>query len=233
MDTIIDIRNLTKRYGYFLALNDVNISFPRGKIIGLLGPNGAGKTTLIKIITGLVKDYSGVVLVNDQPIGITSKKVISYLPDKDFLNNSWSCKYALNYYKDFFNDFDEDKAINLFNKLDIPLDKRFKDLSKGTREKVQLILTLSRNAELYIFDEPIAGVDPAAREMIFHLIMENYNKNASIIISTHLISEVEDVLTDFVFINKGKIIRSGDVSETTHLENKSLNDIFKEEFRCF
>ena len=233
MDTIIDIRNLTKRYGYFLALNDVNISFPRGKIIGLLGPNGAGKTTLIKIITGLVKDYSGVVLVNDQPIGITSKKVISYLPDKDFLNNNWTCKYALNYFKDFFNDFDEDKAINLFNKLDIPLDKRFKDLSKGTREKVQLILTLSRNAELYIFDEPIAGVDPAAREMIFHLIMENYNKNVSIIISTHLISEVEDVLTDFVFINKGKIIRSGDVSETTHLENKSLNDIFKEEFRCF
>ena len=229
----IEIKNLTKLYGKdSIALYDVNLTLPQGKIVGLLGPNGAGKTTLIKILTGIIKNYSGEVYVNDYKVGVETKKHIAYLPDIEFIDPSWNVSYAISYYQDFFNDFDKDKALHLMEKLDIPLNKKFKALSKGTREKVQLILTLSRQSDIYIFDEPIAGVDPAARDLIFDLILQNYNKAATIIISTHLIADVERILDQFVFIKKGKIVRQGDVKETTQKEGKSIDEIFREDFRC-
>ena len=229
----IEIKNLTKLYGKdSIALYDVNLTLPQGKIVGLLGPNGAGKTTLIKILTGIIKNYSGEVYVNDYKVGVETKKHIAYLPDIEFIDPSWNVSYAISYYQDFFNDFDKDKALHLMEKLDIPLNKKFKSLSKGTREKVQLILTLSRQSDIYIFDEPIAGVDPAARDLIFDLILQNYNKAATIIISTHLIADVERILDQFVFIKKGKIVRQGDVKETTQKEGKSIDEIFREDFRC-
>ena len=229
----IEIKNLTKLYGKdSIALYDVNLTLPQGKIVGLLGPNGAGKTTLIKILTGIIKNYSGEVYVNDYKVGVETKKHIAYLPDIEFIDPSWNVSYAISYYQDFFNDFDKDKALHLMEKLDIPLNKKFKSLSKGTREKVQLILTLSRQSDNYIFDEPIAGVDPAARDLIFDLILQNYNKAATIIISTHLIADVERILDQFVFIKKGKIVRQGDVKETTQKEGKSIDEIFREDFRC-
>lgn len=233
MNTIVDIRNLTKRYGKdFIALDNIDLSLPKGKIIGLLGPNGSGKTTLIKILSGLITSYNGTVLIDGKLVGVETKKIVSYLPDVDFINDTWTTKYAIEYYGDFFADFDKEKALLLMNKLDIDLNKKFKQLSKGTREKVQLILCLSRRAELYIFDEPIAGVDPAARELIFKLILDNYNKEASIIISTHLISEAEKILSDFVFIKKGKIVRSGNVEQVLLEEKKTLDELFREDFRC-
>ena len=229
----IEIKNLTKLYGKdSIALYDVNLTLPQGKIVGLLGPNGAGKTTLIKILTGIIKNYSGEVYVNDYKVGVETKKHIAYLLDIEFIDPSWNVSYAISYYQDFFNDFDKDKALHLMEKLDIPLNKKFKSLSKGTREKVQLILTLSRQSDIYIFDEPIAGVDPAARDLIFDLILQNYNKAATIIISTHLIADVERILDQFVFIKKGKIVRQGDVKETTQKEGKSIDEIFREDFRC-
>ena len=229
----IEIKNLTKLYGKdSIALYDVNLTLPQGKIVGLLGPNGAGKTTLIKILTGIIKNYSGEVYVNDYKVGVETKKHIAYLPDIEFIDPSWNVSYAISYYQDFFNDFDKDKALHLMEKLDIPLNKKFKSLSKGTREKVQLILTLSRQSDIYIFDEPIAGVDPAARDLIFDLILQNYNKAATIIISTHLIADVERILDQFVFIKKGKIVRQGDVKEKTQKEGKSIDEIFREDFRC-
>ena len=233
MENIIEIRNLKKIYGKTVfALNDVNLSFPSGKIIGLLGPNGAGKTTLIKILTGLIKNYSGSVLIGGNKVGVETKKIVSYLPDADFIGSTWTVKYAMEYYGDFFEDFDREKALNLMHKLDIPLDVRFKSLSKGTREKVQLVLTLARQAQVYIFDEPIAGVDPAARDLIFDLILQNYNKKATIIISTHLISDAEKILDECIFIKKGQIVLQGNVEEIRTSRGKTIDEIFREEFKC-
>lgn len=232
MDNLVEINNLSKSYGKFKALDNITLTFSKGRIIGLLGPNGAGKTTLIKILTGLIRNYEGTILVNSKPIGIESRKIISFLPDDDFLDKTWTVGYAIEYYSDFFADFDREKAYELVNKLGLNLKQTFKTLSKGTREKLQLILTLSRQAELYIFDEPIAGVDPAARDLIFNLILENYNKEASIIISTHLISEAEKILDDFVFIKNGSIVNFGNVKETKEKTGKTIDEIFREEFKC-
>lgn len=229
----IEIKNLTKTYGRdSIALYDVNLLISQGKIVGLLGPNGAGKTTLIKILAGIIKNYSGEVLIKGNKVGVETKKCLAYLPDCDILDPSWSVSYAISYYQDFFNDFDKEKATSLMNKLDISLTKKIKSLSKGTREKVQLILTLSRQSDIYIFDEPIAGVDPAARDLIFDLILQNYNKNATIIISTHLIADAERILDEFIFIKKGKIVKHGNVKEVKLKEGKSIDEIFREEFKC-
>lgn len=224
--------NLTKRYGDVLALDGVSVSLEKGKIYGFLGPNGAGKTTFIKIISGLIRNYTGEIYINDRPLSLQSRKIISYLPDQEFISGNWTIEYALEYYGDFFEDFDKLKALKLIELLDLPLKKTFKTLSKGTREKLQLILCLSRKADLYIFDEPIAGVDPAARDVIFKLILENYNKEGSIIISTHLISDAEKILDDFFFIKKGKIVKSGNVKQIKEEKGKSLDEIFREEFKC-
>lgn len=229
---LVETRGLTKKYNNLLALDSVNLILEKGKIYGLLGPNGAGKTTLIKIITGLIRNYEGQVFVKEQPLGIESKKIISFLPDHEYIDDSWTVNYALEYYGDFFDDFDKDKAIKLFKQLDIPFDRHFKTLSKGTKEKVQLILCLSRKAEIYIFDEPIAGVDPAARDLIFKLIMENYNNEAAILISTHLIADAEGILDNFIFIKKGRIVKFGDVKKVKEETGKTLDEIFREDFKC-
>ena len=180
MDDIVVINNLTKRFSQITALDNFSIKLPKGKVIGMLGPNGSGKTTLIKILTNLSMQYEGEVLINGQKPGIETKKIVSYLPDCNFLSDSWTVNDAIEYFVDFFVDFDEQKARNLISQLGINFNQKIKTLSKGTKEKVHLVLVLSRNAELYIFDEPIAGVDPAARDLIFKLILENYNKNGTI-----------------------------------------------------
>lgn len=232
-NNLIKINNLTKLYSNTVALSNVNLELPKGKIIGLLGPNGSGKTTLIKIITNLLSQYQGEVYIDGQKPGVYTKSIISYLPDVNYLDEKWNGNQAIDFFKDFYQDFDENKARSLLNKLEIPVNKRFKELSKGTKEKLQLILVLSRNAKLYIFDEPIAGVDPATRDLIFDLILENYNKEASIIISTHLIAEVERILDEIFFLKKGQVVLSGNAEEIRKENNKSIDELFREIFKCF
>ncbi len=232
-NNLIKINNLTKLYSNTVALSNVNLELPKGKIIGLLGPNGSGKTTLIKIITNLLSQYQGEVYIDGQKPGVYTKSIISYLPDVNYLDEKWNGNQAIDFFKDFYQDFDENKARSLLNKLEIPVNKRFKELSKGTKEKLQLILVLSRNAKLYIFDEPIAGVDPATRDLIFDLILENYNKEASIIISTHLIAEVERILDEIVFLKNGQVVLSGNAEEIRKENNKSIDELFREIFKCF
>lgn len=232
-NNLIKINNLTKLYANTVALSNVNLELPKGKIIGLLGPNGSGKTTLIKIITNLLSQYQGEVYIDGQKPGVYTKSIISYLPDVNYLDEKWNGNQAIDFFKDFYQDFDENKARSLLNKLEIPVNKRFKELSKGTKEKLQLILVLSRNAKLYIFDEPIAGVDPATRDLIFDLILENYNKEASIIISTHLIAEVERILDEIVFLKNGQVVLSGNAEEIRKENNKSIDELFREIFKCF
>lgn len=232
-NNLIKINNLTKLYSNTVALSNVNLELPKGKIIGLLGPNGSGKTTLIKIITNLLSQYQGEVYIDGQKPDVYTKSIISYLPDVNYLDEKWNGNQAIDFFKDFYQDFDENKARSLLNKLEIPVNKRFKELSKGTKEKLQLILVLSRNAKLYIFDEPIAGVDPATRDLIFDLILENYNKEASIIISTHLIAEVERILDEIVFLKNGQVVLSGNAEEIRKENNKSIDELFREIFKCF
>ena len=232
-NNLIKINNLTKLYSNTVALSNVNLELPKGKIIGLLGPNGSGKTTLIKIITNLLSQYQGEVYIDGQKPGVYTKSIISYLPDVNYLDEKWNGNQAIDFFKDFYQDFDENKARSLLNKLEIPVNKRLKELSKGTKEKLQLILVLSRNAKLYIFDEPIAGVDPATRDLIFDLILENYNKEASIIISTHLIAEVERILDEIVFLKNGQVVLSGNAEEIRKENNKSIDELFREIFKCF
>ena len=228
---IIEISNLTKRYGKVVALDNLSIQIPRGKIIGLLGPNGSGKTTLIKVLANLLMVYEGTVLVDGKKPGIETKKIISYLPDCNYLSEAWTVRDAIEYFIDFYDDFDAQKAKDLFSKLDIPMDKKIKSLSKGNKEKVHLILVLSRNAELYIFDEPIAGVDPAARDLIFKLILDNYNKSGSILISTHLILEAEKIMDYAFFINRGKVAIFDSISNIKAKTGKTLDELFREMYR--
>jgi len=228
---LVQIEHLTKRYGNFVALADVTVSLPRGKVIGLLGPNGSGKTTLIKILTNLLMQYDGTVLIDGKKPGNETKKIISYLPDRNYLPDNWSTKNAIAYFKDFYPDFDADKAYRLMSGLFIDTDKRFKTLSKGTKEKVQLGLVLSRQAQLYIFDEPIAGVDPAARDYIFKMIYDNCSRDSSIIISTHLVSEAETIFGHAVFLKQGRIALAGEPDDIRKHYGRSLNDLFREVYR--
>ena len=201
---------------------------PKGKVIGMLGPNGSGKTTLIKILTNLSMRYEGEVLINGQKPGIETKKIVSYLPDCNFLSDSWTVNNAIEYFVDFFADFDEQKARNLIAQLGINFNQKIKTLSKGTKEKVHLVLVLSRNAELYIFDEPIAGVDPAARDLIFKLILENYNKNGTILMATHLILEAEAIFDYAFFINNGRLALYDSVENIKNKTGKTLDQLFRE-----
>lgn len=229
-EVLVRINNLTKYYSSTRALNSVYLELYKGKVIGLLGPNGCGKTTFIKILANLLNNYTGDVLIDGQKPGIHTKNIISYLPDRNYINDNWTGHYAISFFKDFYSDFNREKAVDLFNLLDIDLNTKFKNLSKGNKDKFQLILVLSRDAKLYLFDEPIAGVDPAARELIFDLILNHYNKEATVIISTHLIYDVEKILDYAIFIKKGKIIRYSPVSEIVH-DGKTLEEVFKEDFR--
>ena len=231
-NTVLKTNNISIVFGGLHAVDNFSIEIKEGELVGLIGPNGAGKTTLIKILTGLIRNYHGKIEVNGKELGPEARKIISYLPDHEYIADDWTLNYTLEYYGDFFEDFDKEKAIKLLNQLNVPFHKKFKTLSKGTKEKIQLILCLSRKAELYIFDEPIAGVDPAARDVIFNLIMENYNPEGSIIISTHLISDAERILNRYFFIKNGCIVQEGDVSVVKEAKQKTLDEIFREEFKC-
>ncbi|CAM2896017.1 ABC transporter ATP-binding protein [Helicobacter burdigaliensis] len=227
---MVEIKNLTKAYGDTIALDNVNLHLQKGKIIGLLGPNGSGKSTLMKVILGLLKQLkSGEVLLNGEKINDFSRKDIAYLPDKNHIPTEWSVQRVCEFYTDFFSDFDLQKAHKLFKDLQIPLQVRIKSLSKGNQEKVSLILTLSRNALLYVLDEPIAGVDPLAREEIFKLILQNHRSDSTILISTHLLLDVEHILDEVIFISYGNAFLHKPLSEITS-PTKNLNDAFKEYF---
>ena len=213
MSELLEIKDLTKRYGKKTALNNVNLVVEKGHIIGLLGPNGSGKTTLIKIVNGLLTPSSGEVLVNGNPVGINSKKVVSYLPDVNYLNMNQKVSELIKMFKLFYEDFNAERAYEMLEKLNINPNDNLKSLSKGTKEKVQLILVMSRDADLFILDEPIAGVDPAARDYILNLIISNYNPESTIIISTHLIADIEKILDQVIFLKNGNIERFTSVED--------------------
>ena len=231
---ILECSNLTKSYKKnFPVLYNFNLTIPAGRIVGLLGPNGCGKSTLIKLISGLLQPDSGEIKVGGFPVGENSKAIISYLPERTYFNSWMRVSELIKYFSEFYDDFDAQRAHKLLDDLGINVNSKLKTLSKGTKEKVQLVLVMSRNASLYLLDEPIAGVDPAAREYILSTIVSNYNPEASIIITTHLITDVEQVLDDFVFLSfGGKILRAGNAEETRNESGKSLDELFREEFRC-
>lgn len=232
MAPLLECRTLTKKYGKTLALNNVSFTLERGRIVGLLGPNASGKTTLIKLINGLLTPTSGEVLINGKKPGIESKLSIAYLPDTMFLNDWMSVKQLINYYSDFYANFDTNKAYDMLKRLDIKDSMRIKAMSKGTKEKVQLILTMSRNADLYCLDEPIGGVDPASRDYILNTILNNYNENGSILISTHLISDVEQILDDVLMLRFGCLYIHKTVDEIREEKHMSVDELFREVFRC-
>lgn len=229
---LLECKNLYKDYGTKKVLKDVNLTIPRGKIIGLLGSNGSGKTTLIKLINDLITPTKGEILINVEHPGINSKKIISYLPERTYLSMNMKVKEIIEYFKDFYDNFDKNKAYELLKKLNINPNDKLKTMSKGTKEKVQLILVMSRKADLYILDEPIGGVDPAARDYILDTILKNFNKDASIIISTHLIADIERILDDVIFISDGKIVLYEEADKLRNKESKSIDMIFREMFKC-
>lgn len=229
---LLECKNLYKDYGTKKVLKDVNLIIPRGKIIGLLGSNGSGKTTLIKLINDLITPTKGEILINGKHPGINSKKIISYLPERTYLSMDMKVKEIIEYFEDFYDNFNKDKAYELLKKLKINPNDKLKTMSKGTKEKVQLILVMSRKADLYILDEPIGGVDPAARDYILDTILKNFNKDASIIISTHLIADIERILDDVIFISDGKIVLYEEADKLRNKENKSIDMIFREMFKC-
>ncbi|MCI6108318.1 MAG: ABC transporter ATP-binding protein [Tenericutes bacterium] len=230
--SLVEFKNLSKNYGTKQALVDVNITFEKGKIYGLLGPNGSGKTTMIKIINDLLQPSGGEILVNGKEPGIESKKIISYLPERTYLNMNMKVSELIQFFKDFYDDFDEEKATKLLEKLKINKTDRLKNMSKGTKEKVQLIMVMSRKAELYILDEPIGGVDPASRDYILDTILTNFNEGASIIICTHLIADIEKILDQVIFINQGKIVLNEDADTIRNKRQTTIDKLFREEFKC-
>lgn len=229
--SLVRARGLTKRYGKLTALNYVDLSIKSEKIIGLLGPNGSGKTTLIKILAGLLTHNNGEVTIDGKKIGEETKAIVSYLPERPYFNSWMRVCECLDFFEDFYADFDREVAEKMLADLDINPKFKLRTLSKGTKEKVQLILVMSRRAKLYLLDEPIAGVDPAARDYILDTIISKYNKGASVIISTHLISDVEDVLDEYIFIKYGEVIEHGSVKEFKSATNQTLDSHFREVFK--
>ncbi len=233
MDNIIwKCENLTMKYGKRQVLNNVSFQLDRGKIIGLLGPNGSGKTTLIKLSNGLLTPKKGNIIIDGHKVGLETKKMVSYLPERSYLDNSLKIYQIVDLFQDFYEDFDVNKAYNMLKDLKINPEDRLKSMSKGTKEKVQLILVMSREAKLYMLDEPIGGVDPAARDYILRTIISNYNPDASVIISTHLISDIEQVLDDVVFIKEGEVMLHKPVDEIREEDGESVDELFREVFRC-
>ncbi len=232
MSTLIKCEELCKRYGKKEALKNINLKIEGGHIYGLLGPNGSGKTTFIKILNGLLTPTSGRITVNDHEIGPSTKALVAYLPDHSYLDMNMRVKDMIRYFQGFFTDFSPEKAYEMLEKLDINPQDRIKTMSKGTKEKVNLILVMSRQAQVYVLDEPIAGVDPAAREYILNMILSNYNPDAAVIISTHLISDVENILDQVIFIKKGEIVRTGSVDEIREESHMSVDGYFREVFKC-
>lgn len=232
MNTLLECKDLTKNFGSKTAVDHINLSITSGHIVGLLGPNGSGKTTLIKMINGLLTPTFGTLSMCGQPIGVESKKHISYLPDHTYLNMNQRVQDILQFFEDFYEDFEKDRAYDMLEKLQINPTDRLKTMSKGTKEKVQLILVMSRRADLYVLDEPIAGVDPAARDYILDVILSNYDPKASILISTHLIADIENILDEVVFIQNGQIRLSASVEDIRAKEGKSIDMLFREVFKC-
>ena len=232
MEQLLICQNLTKRYGYKTALDSINLNIERGRIIGLLGPNGSGKTTLIKLINGLLSPTSGFLAINGSAPGPETKKVVSYLPERTYFSSWMKVSDMLDFFCDFSVDFDRNRAVEMLHRLNINEAHRLGTMSKGTKEKVQLIMVMSRNADLYCLDEPIGGVDPAARDYILQTIITNYNENASVLISTHLISDIENILDDVIFIQDGHIRLHASVDEIREQEGKSVDALFREVFRC-
>ena len=213
-------------------MHDINLVIPRGKIIGLLGKNGTGKSTLIKLINDLLTADSGEILINGKSIGTESKKIISYLPERTYLDKSMTVKSVLNYFNDFYENFDIDKAQSLLKDLELDQNQKLSKMSKGMQEKVQLVLVMSRKADLYILDEPLGGVDPATRDYILDTILTNFNEGASVIISTHLIADIERVLDEVIFIDKGKIVLQSSADDLREKENSSIDEVFRRMFKC-
>lgn len=232
MEQLVNCQNLSKHYGYKAALDGINLSLERGRIIGLLGPNGSGKTTLIKLINGLLAPTSGSIAINGFAPGPETKKVVSYLPERTYFNSWMKVTDIMDFFCDFYKDFDRNRAADMLRRLGIDETERLGAMSKGTKEKVQLIMVMSRDAQLYCLDEPIGGVDPAARDYILQTIITNYNENASVLISTHLIADIENVLDDVIFIERGHIRLHASVDEIREQEGKSVDALFREVFRC-
>ncbi|MDO4475421.1 MAG: ABC transporter ATP-binding protein [Lachnospiraceae bacterium] len=231
-DELLVCRNLTKQYGKVTALDGIDLTLKGGRIVGLLGPNGSGKTTLIKLSNRLLQPTSGEILIDGKKPGVESKRVIAYLPDKDFLPDWMTAPKLTEFYADFYADFDMDKALQMLEELDIPRKMIYKKMSKGTKEKVQLILTMSRRAKIYLLDEPIAGVDPAARDYILKTIIGNYAPDSLVVISTHLIADVEPVLDEAVFIKNGHIVLHRNTDDLRDETGMSIDGYFREVFKC-
>ena len=232
MDNLIDVKNLYKSYGRKNVLHDFSIELGRGKIIGLLGPNGSGKTTLLKILAGILSKNGGEISIDGHDIGIESKKIVSYLPERTYFSPSMKVKETIDFFENFYADFRRETAEDLLAKLDIDLNSKIKHLSKGTREKVQLVLVMSREASVYLLDEPMGGVDPAARDYILKTILTNYSENSSVIISTHLISDVEKVLDEVIFIKNGSMVLHESVDDIRQKNKMSVDELFREVFAC-
>lgn len=229
---LIEIKSLTKNFGDKEILKDINLNVSSGKIVGLLGKNGAGKTTLIKLINDLLIPTSGEIIIKGNKVGVETKKVVSYLPERTYLNKQMKVSEVIDYFNDFYDNFDSNKAKKLLKDLDLDINEKLSKMSKGMQEKVQLVLVMSRNADLYILDEPLGGVDPATRDYILDTILSNFNEEASVIISTHLISDIEKILDEVIFIDKGKIILQSDADKLRNKEKASIDEIFRRMFRC-
>ena len=232
MRPILECQRLTKKYGNFYALSDLTLSLDRGQIVGLLGPNGSGKTTLIKLAAGLLVPTDGHIMVNGLSPCADTKKIVSYLPDRSFLNEHMRVREILSFYEDFYQNFSTERACKMLDSLEIDRHMQLQSLSKGTKEKVQLALVMSRVADLYILDEPIGGVDPATRDYILDTIIRNYDPEAVVIISTHLISDVEKILDEVLFINRGRIMLQASVDDIRQQYGKSVDEYFREVFKC-
>ncbi len=232
MSNLLECKNLTKSFGSLKALNNINLSIGRGRIIGLLGPNASGKTTLIKLCNNLLTPTSGDIRIGGYEPGIDTKKIVSYLPERNYLNDWMRVSQLIQFFQDFYEDFNRDKAYDMLNKLGLNSKDRLKTMSKGTKEKVQLILTMSREAQLYLLDEPIGGVDPAARDYILDTIIRNYSEESTVIISTHLIADIEKVLDDVIFLKEGQIVLAKTVDEIREESGKSVDSLFREVFKC-
>ncbi|MDE7310971.1 MAG: ABC transporter ATP-binding protein [Eubacterium sp.] len=232
MSALLECRKLTKRYKAKEVLKQVDLTLESGRIIGLLGPNGSGKTTLIKLINGLLTPTGGELFFCGGKIGEQSKQHISYLPDQTYLNMNLRVRDVIAFFQDFYEDFEKDRACDMLKKLNISADDRLKTLSKGTKEKVQLVLVMSRRAKLYVLDEPIAGVDPAVRDYILNTIISNYEPEASVLIATHLIADIENILDEVILIQNGQVMQHLPVDDIRSKEGKSVDAYFREVFKC-
>ena len=232
MNAILECRGLSKSYGGLWALNGVTFSIGPGRIVGLLGPNGSGKTTLIKLANELLAPTYGEILIDGMKPGVETKKIVSYLPDRVYFDERMRVRDCAELFADFYEDFDFPKALDMLASLGVDPGALFKTLSKGTKEKVQLAFVMSRSAKLYLLDEPIGGVDPAAREFILNTILRNYNEEGTVLISTHLIYDIEKILDDVIFLDRGQVARVQSVDEIREQEGKSIDELFREVFRC-